>query len=280
MYNMVELAIQGFKGSYHEIAAYKYFGEREELKIHECISFHELFKTMHETENVYGVVAIENTVAGTILPNYTHLLRSKFQIIGEVYLRIEHCLLGNESTNLANIQEVHSHPMALLQCLEFFDNYPHIKLIETADTALSAADLKQNNRKDIAVIASFHAAESLGLNILERGVESNSRNFTRFLIIHNKNTEPNFNKISLHFNLKHQTGALSMVLSKFFEHNINLTKIQSLPVIGSEWEYSFIVDIDCSSIKHFEAVMIDLETEISEVRVLGKYFAGRKYRKI
>lgn len=277
---MVTLAIQGFKGSYHEIAAYKYFGEREVLNIHECISFHELFKTMNENDNTYGVVAIENTVAGTILPNYTHLLRSDYQIIGEVYLRIEHCLLSSSEAKLENIKEVHSHPMALLQCLEFFDNYPHIKLVESADTALSAADLVKNKRTDIAVVASFYAAESYGLNILERGIESNQRNFTRFLIIHKKNGIENFNKVSIHLKIKHEMGTLAKILTKLFENNINLSKVQSLPVIGSEWEYSFIMDCECDNEAQFSKAVEAIGPHILDIRILGKYLSGRKYRKL
>lgn len=281
----MKVAIQGFRGSYHEIATYKYFGERQNLNLIECDSFVEFFKQLERNNDGYGIMAIENTVAGTLLPNYMHLLGSKMQIVGEVYLRIEHFLLTLPQNELSNISEVHSHPMALLQCLEFFKPYPNIRLVETTDTALSAQKLKSGEANNIAVIASQLAAEMYGLKTLERGIETNSRNFTRFLVLHaatdeNENNGENFNKASLNFHLKHEIGSLANVLAKLSKHNVNLTKIQSVPVIGQEWEYSFIVDVVFDEISQFNKAIDDIKIHLSNLRLLGKYVSGRKYRRV
>ncbi len=279
---MLKVAIQGVKGCYHEIAAFKYFGERDPLQPIECHSFRAMFNHFQKDEKMMGVMAIENTVAGSILPNYALLMASNMSIIGEVYQRIEHHLMSNELTDLDVIQEVRSHPMAILQCLQYFDKYPHINLVETKDTALSAKLLAESPDKTVAVIASKLAAERYQLAVLDKGIETNHRNFTRFLILQNKasllSTSPAFNKASLCFKLSHESGSLAKVLGLLAEAKMNLTKIQSMPVIGREWEYSFLVDLTFEEVDHYKTALENIQTHLSDLRILGEYQEGVKYR--
>lgn len=282
---MIEVAIQGVKGCFHEVAAYKYFGERVPINKFECHSFQEMFRIFTEKPTIFGVMAIENTVAGTILPNYAKLMESDMGIIGEVYLRIEHNLLSIAPIEIPDLKEVRSHPMALLQCLDFFKPHPHIKLIETEDTALSAKKLSETKETNIAVIASQLAGHYYQLHTLAQGIETNSRNFTRFLILKNKASLDEFrpsviNKASIYFRVGHTPGSLAKVLSLFAEKNINLTKIQSLPVIGREWEYLFLVDLNFDDYSVFQNSLELLKDLTSELQILGEYQMGVKYRTI
>ena len=282
---MIKIAIQGIKGCFHEIAAYKFFGERQALQTIECHSFEQMFRAFKQDEQIFGVMAIENTVAGSILPNYSKLMLSDMQIIGEVYLRIEQNLLALPDVKLEDITEVRSHPMALLQCLSFFEKHPQIKLTETADTALSAKELSENpSNKNTGAIASFLAADRYKLNVLAEGIETNKRNFTRFLVLQNKNTlEQNdqiVNKSSIWFKTGHTPGSLAAVLGIFAKNNINLTKIQSLPVIGREWEYLFLVDLEFGELEDFNIALNQSDEFISELHLLGKYQKGIKFRTV
>jgi len=281
---MIKIAIQGIKGCFHEIAAYKFFGERQVLQTIECHSFEQMFRSFKQDEEIFGIMAIENTVAGSILPNYSKLMLSDMQIIGEVYLRIEQNLLALPDVKLEDITEVRSHPMALLQCLSFFENHPQIKLTETEDTALSAKELSENpSSKNIGAIASFLAADRYKLNVLAEGIETNKRNFTRFLVLQNKNLVDQkeiINKSSIWFKTGHTPGSLATILGIFAKYNINLTKIQSLPVIGREWEYLFLVDLEFSEIDDFNIALNQSDEFISELHILGKYQKGIKFRTI
>jgi len=279
----MNIAIQGVKGCYHEIAAFKYFGEREPLTPIECTSFREMFAHFQKDTTTQGVMAIENTVAGSILPNYALLMNSNMTIIGEVYQRIEHHLMSNQATTLADLTEVRSHPMAILQCLQYFEPHPHIDLIETQDTALSAKLLAETPEPTVAVIASKLAAERYNLVVLDKGIETNSRNFTRFLILQNKeiaSTQINFNKASLCFKLSHETGSLSKVLTLLSAAHINLTKIQSLPVIGHEWEYLFLIDLAFDTLPQYRQSLATIAPYTSDLKILGEYQAGVKYRTV
>ena len=282
---MLKIAIQGIKGSFHEIASYKFFGERQALQTIECHSFEEMFRSFRKDATVYGVMAIENTVAGSILPNYSKLLHSEMEIIGEVYLRIEQNLLTHPEVNIEDIKEVRSHPMALLQCLEFFNKYPNIKLTETPDTALSAKELSESpESKDVGAIASFLAADRYKLNVLAEGIETNKRNFTRFLILQNKQfvkkDNLQINKASIWFKTGHTPGSLAKILTIFGEQHINLTKIQSLPVIGREWEYLFLADLEFGESIDFTKALEATGTLISEMKILGAYQKGIKFRTV
>ncbi|MEL7341075.1 MAG: prephenate dehydratase [Bacteroidota bacterium] len=269
------VAIQGVKGAYHEIAARKFFGEAIELDM--CDSFPELFRSLETQKADSGVMAIENSVAGTILPNYALLRNSAYTIAGEVYLRIEHQLMALPGQKITDIQEVYSHPMAIQQCHEFFKQYPHIKLIESPDTAGSAAWIQENRTFGAAAIASKLAAEHYELEILASGVEDNKRNFTRFLILldkasarlHNKGRKAN--KASLCFNLKHEVGQLSQILLVLSSHGMNLTKIQSLPVVGQEWTYFFHIDLIFEHLPQYKRALSAIRPLVNELNVLGEY---------
>lgn len=280
----IKTAIQGVSGCFHEVAAFKYFGERQRLELVECHSFEEMFRQFAKDDTLYGVMAIENTVAGGILPNYAKLMESKMTIIGEVYLRIEHYLLANEETDIKQLKEIRSHQMALLQCRKFLNQYPQIQAIETADTALSAKELAENPDNNIAVIASHLAGERYKLKVLAKGVETNRRNFTRFLILQNKSLfqkdEAFINKASICFKVGHTPGSLAKVLTTFAQHELNLTKIQSLPVIGREWEYLFLVDLEFSQYAHYKTAINDCGDNLVSLQVLGEYQIGIKHRSL
>lgn len=280
---MIKVAIQGVKGCFHEIAAYKYFGERQQLDSIECHSFEEMFRLFGTNNEIYGVLAIENTVAGSIIPNYAKLRQSEMKVIGEVYLRIEQHLLALPESTIEDIEEVRSHPMAILQCLKYFKQYPEIKLTETPDTALSAKNLSENPNKNIAVIASSLAASTYGLNILQSNIETNRRNFTRFLILQNESHQETLdftNKASICFTVGHTPGALAAVLKIFSDNQINLTKIQSLPVIGKEWEYLFLVDLEFAQYKEYKSVIEEAQKLMTHLQILGEYQKGIKHRTI
>lgn len=275
-----KVAIQGIKASFHEIAAFKFFGR--DISTVMCDTFWELFNTLERKTSDYGVVAIENTVAGSILPNYALLRDSEVSVIGEVYLRIQQNLLALPNQKIEEITEVHSHPMAILQCQEFFEKYyPHIKLQESVDTALSAFEIREKNLKGIGAIASLQASETYNLEVLAEGIETNKRNYTRFLVIQNnenllpKETVPN--KASICFNLADKKGSLASILTKLINFDINLTKIQSLPLIGYEWEYFFHLDLEFGEYANYKNAMESISKETNELNVLGEYNRGMKY---
>jgi len=235
---MKRIAIQGGYGAFHELAAQKYFGG-EEIEILPRDTFRDLLKSIKEEKADYGIMAIENSLAGSILPNYNLLKETPMRVIGEVYLRIKQNLVALPGVNIEDIKEVYSHPMAILQCKNFFEDYPYIKLIESVDTALSARDIRKGELTNVGAIASKAAAEKYNLNILADGIETNKMNYTRFLILTMNGTEINkkvVNKSSIHFALDHKIGSLSKILSILSYYEINLAKIQSMPIIGKDWE--------------------------------------------
>lgn len=278
-----KVAIQGGYGANHEIAARGYF-DGEELEIIPCLTFEELFSTIKEDPSVYGIVAIENTLVGSILPNYTMLKDSGLVIIGEHKLRIKHQLMALQDQTIEDIYEVRSHPMALAQCEQFFKQYPKVKLIETEDTALSALEIQQNKEKGIAAVASDLAAQLYGMNIIASDIETNIRNFTRFLIISDRGKtevddllEKNLvNKASLVFSLPHEEGSLSKVLTIMAFYGINLSKIQSLPVVGHEWEYLFYVDVVFKDYTRYLQSLEAVRPLMKKLKILGEYAQGKE----
>ena len=272
------IAIQGVQGSFHEIAAKKYFGN--EIKLEMCDSFPGLFQAMESGRSSFGVVAIENTVAGSILPNYALLRNSTHKIIGEVYLRIEHQLLSLKGSRIEDLQEVYSHPMAINQCRHFFRVYPHIKLISADDTAASAARLSQSQTPGQAAIASRLAAETYELEILAESIEDNKRNFTRFLIITDdmdfQAKQEEINKASISFNVAHKVGHLSQILQVLSAYDMSLSKIQSSPIVGQEWQYFFHVDLEFDDYERFRQSLNAINPLLSELKVLGEYPRGDK----
>jgi len=283
MNKIKRVAIQGGAGSNHEIAA-KAFFNTENLEMVPCQTFEELFETIKKDNSIYGIMAIENTLVGSILKNYTLLKDSGLVVIGEYKLRIKHQLLALPGQKIEDITEVHSHPMALAQCEEFIKQYPHIKMIASDDTALSAKWIHDNQIKGIAAIAPELAAKIYNLEILARDIETNKRNFTRFLIISDKGkTEVEdllinnrVNKSSLVFSLPHSEGSLSQVLSILAFYNINLSKIQSLPVVGHEWEYLFYIDLVFEDYNRYLQSLDAIRPLISKLKVLGEYHVGKR----
>lgn len=276
-----KIAIQGFKASFHEIAAYTFFGR--EIETVECETFQALFDSMLKGGQAdYAVMAIENSVAGSILPNYARLRESQLEIIGEVYLRIEMNLIALPGETIETIKEVHSHPMALLQTQQFFRRYPHINLVESKDTALSAIEIKDNNIQGRGALGSELIAETFGLDIIAKGIETNKRNFTRFLILRRVGAEnpfplPSPNKASLSFRTLHRPGSLSAALSALAMFGMNLTKIQSLPVLGEEWQYYMYADIEFDDYASYEEMLKVLKPLTHDLKILGEYSQGQKY---
>jgi prephenate dehydratase len=273
-----KIVIQGGYGAFHEIAANYYF-EGEEIEIMPRLTFKEVTRSLKKNNADYGIMAIENSLAGSILPNYSLLQDSNLRIIGEIYLRIEQNLVALPGQTIEQIREVYSHPMAILQCQDFFDAYPHIRLIESPDTALSAKDIRDNGLEGTGAIASSLAAEKYQLVIIAAGIETNKKNYTRFLIIvennnHNIMTEP-VNKASIHFALAHKIGSLSKILSILSYYEINLTKIQSMPIIGKDWEYQFYIDVEIGDYSLYQKSLEAIKPFTSKLGILGEYQKGK-----
>ena len=272
------VAIQGWPGANHDIAARAYFSNNP-VNIVPCLTFRELFDQVIENPNLLGIVAIENTLAGSLLANYTLLKESGLAVLGEHKLRIKHQLMTLPGQTINDIREVHSHPMALAQCEAFFQNHPRIKLIESEDTALSAKRIHDEKMEGVAAIASSLAAKLYELEIIAHDIETNKRNFTRFLIVGQPNKtrlseliqENRINKSSLVFSLPHEEGSLSKVLTILAFYNINLSKIQSLPVIGKEWQYLFYIDVNFNDYQRYLQSLDAIRPLCRKLRVLGEY---------
>lgn len=277
---MKKVAIQGTIGSYHDIAAHKYF-ENEVIELICCSTFEEVFSRMKEDSNVVGMIAIENTIAGSLLHNYDLLRESGNTIVGEHKLRISHSIMCLPDEDWENITEVNSHPVALAQCWDFLKHHPEMKVVETEDTAGSAEAIKQKNLKGHAAICSKVAAEVYGMKILQEGIETNKHNFTRFLVISDTwhadelRNKHEADKASIVFSLPHKEGSLSQVLSILSFYNINLTKIQSLPIIGREWEYLFYVDVAFTDYLRYHQSIDAIIPLTKELKILGEYKDGK-----
>lgn len=276
---MKRIAIQGVLGSYHDIAAHKYFSD-EEIELICCNSFEEVFEQMRRDSDVIGVIAIENTIAGSLLHNYELLRESGATIIGEHKLRISHSIMCLPEDSWETLSEVNSHPVALAQCRDFLHSHQELKVVETDDTAGSAENIRKNNLRGHAAICSKYAAGLYDMKILQEGIETNKHNFTRFLVISNPWKADELkgnavNKANIVFSLPHSEGSLSQVLSIFSFYNINLTKIQSLPIIGREWEYMFYVDVMFSDYLRYKQ-SIDAVTPLTKaLKILGEYAEGK-----
>ena len=278
---MKRVAIQGVAGAFHEIAARGFF-ENEEIEIIDCLTFKDVFATMRKDNNVLGIVAIENTIAGNLLPNHNLLRESDTSIIGEFKLRISHVLAVLPGQTMADITEVHSHPIALMQCEDFLKAHPTWKAVESEDTALSAKEINEKQIKGRAAVCSRRAAEIYGLDILEAGIETNKRNFTRFLILSDKYAAEQYveagknNKSSIVFTTKHEEGSLSQVLSVLSFYKNNLTKIQSMPIMGHEWEYLFFIDLTFEDYLRYKQSLDAIRPLTRNLKLLGEYKVGRQ----
>jgi prephenate dehydratase len=274
------IAIQGGYGAFHEIAANKYFKD-ENIEIVPRNTFKDLFAALKNGKVDYGITAIENSLAGSILPNYTLLRDSNMKVIGEIYLRIRQNLVALPGQKLTDIKEVYSHPMAILQCQQFFDEYPHIKLIDSIDTALSAKQIAEEKLYGVGAIASDLAAQNYHLEIIAEEIETHKNNYTRFLILEDKNGggfhDKNVNKASLSFALAHKIGSLSKILSILSYYEINLSKIQSMPIIGRDWEYQFYIDVEFQHYDTYRHAIHAVEPFTSDICILGEYYKGEVY---
>ena len=266
-----KIAIQGIKGSFHHQVALDFF--KTDILIEECMSFDSLVDCVVNDCSNFAVMALENSIAGSIIPNYALIDSHNLKIIGEYYLSVHHHFLGLKGQIISDINEVHSHPMAILQCKEFFKNYPNIKLVEDKDTAETAKRISENKLKNIGAIASITAAKLYDLEILASEIQTINNNKTRFVILsktylENKKT---INKASIKFELEHKRGSLATVLNVMSDCRLNLTKIQSLPKIETPFQYAFFVDITFEQYKDFEKGKKILEIMTTHFKVLGEY---------
>lgn len=273
MNNKKKIAIQGILGSFHHIVANQYFGDDIVLK--ECLSFVEIPELINSNAVDGAVMAIENSLAGSILPNYALIDEFNLRIQGEVHLPIHHHLMALEGQTLSDIKEVWSHPMAILQCRKFFRLHPHIKLVEETDTAEVARQIQDKKLQGIAAIASKKAAAIYKLSIIENRIQTRKENYTRFFILKKKNGEikkpKTVNKASIKFITKHQTGSLSDVLAVFASFNMNLSKIQSLPIIDKPWNYAFFADVVFADEQLFKEAITQVKDKLSYLKILGEY---------
>ncbi len=277
---MKKIAIQGTIGSYHDIAAHRYF-EGEEIELICCSSFEDVFAAIHKDNQVIGMLAIENTIAGSLLHNNELLRQSGTQIIGEYKLRISHSFVCLPDESWEDLKEVNSHPIALMQCRDFLNQHPQLKVVEGEDTALSAEIIKRENLRGHAAICSRAAAELYGMKVLQEGIETNKHNFTRFLVVADPwqvdelRQKSKINKANMVFTLPHTEGSLSQVLSILSFYKINLTKIQSLPIIGREWEYQFYVDVTFDDYLRYKQSITAISPLTKELKILGEYAEGK-----
>ena len=276
---MKRIAIQGIHGSFHDIAARQYFAN-EQIQLDCCATFEEVFEHARLDPTVISMMAIENTIAGSLLHNY-ELLRASGQTIVGDKLHIQHCICCMPEDDWNTIAEVHSHPVALMQCRLFLANHPAIKAVEAEDTAGSAAMISSNKKYGWAAICHPDAARLYGLKVLEDHIEDNKHNFTRFLVM----THPlkadflrpvdKANKASMVFSLPHTEGSLSKVLTILSFYDINLTKIQSLPIIGQEWEYLFYVDVTFNHLVRYRQAIDAISPLTKDIKILGEYIEAK-----
>lgn len=269
------IAIQGYPGSFHEQAAEHYFGKA--CQVVPARTFQYLVNLASDPNHTEGaVMAIENSIAGSIIPNYTLLLESDLHVVGEIYLRIHHHLMAAPGVKLEDLREIHSHHMAIHQCRKFLNQFPHIHAVETADTALSAQEVAEKKYPNIAAIASQRAAEMYGLTVLAPSIETVKNNYTRFLVLareqNGNGRTPN--KASVHFRVSHEPGSLVKALIAMADLGLNLSKIQSFPTIDEEWRYNFHCDIEFARRADFDKARVRLEKTTDMLRVLGIYQKG------
>ena len=271
-----KVTIQGYEGSFHQVAARQFFGK--DVEVVTCATFRDVVRIGEDAKQSDGaVMAIENSIAGSILPNYNLLQKSKLQVIGEVYLSISQNLLVYPGVKLEEIKEVHSHPMAILQCLDYLEKQ-HWKLVESEDTALSAKHVHQHKSKHIAAIASKLAAQLYDLDVITPDIHTLKNNITRFLIMvpaKQKIEIEDADKASIYFQTDHSKGILSKVLAKIAQGGANLSKLQSMPIPGSTFKYGFYADIEFDHRKQLDKLLADLKLMTNSFKVFGLYKKGK-----
>lgn len=269
------VAIQGIRASFHEEAAFKFFGT--DIETVECESFKKTCEVLKNKQADYVVMAIENSIAGSLLPNYTLLREYNFSIVGEVYLAIQLHLLALPGVKFEDVKYVQSHPIAIRQCSDFFEEFPHLNVVESSDTAACAKKIREEKLTDTVAIANLLAAKLYDLEVMERRIESNKKNFTRFLILANKPLENvEVNKASLSFQVGNSVGSLADVLNIFASHKINLSKIQSMPVLGKRNEYNFYVDIEWKNQADYDSAIRQVLKHTINFNIMGEYVKNDK----
>lgn len=265
------VAIQGIKASFHEEAAFKFFGR--DIETIECNSFKQTCEALENDKADFVIMAIENSIAGSLLPNYTLIREYNFAVSGEVYLPIQLHLMALPGVKFEDIKFATSHPIAIRQCVDFFDDFPQIQVIESSDTAACAKKIRDEQLTDTVAIANTLAAELYGLNIIERRIESNKKNYTRFLILQKDKTDDSkeINKASICFQVGNYVGALSKVLNIFAELNVNLTKIQSMPVLGKRNDYYFYVDMEWVDMENYDTAIRKALKYTVNFNIMGEY---------
>lgn len=272
----MKVAIQGIKGSFHHIVAENYFSE--DIELIECMSFSEMPMLLINGKADALVMAIENSIAASILPNYALIDKYQLNILGEYHLKISQNLMCLQGQKIEDIKEVYSHPMALLQCAKFFEQYPHIKLIEDRDTAEVAKRIHDNQLKGIGAIASELAAEIYDLEIIGKDIQTIKNNATRFFVL-DRNEEVRFeegNKASIRFTASHEIGSLGAILTAFGKHQVNLSKIQSMPVIETPWRYAFFADLIFSSYEDYENSLNEIAPLVESIKIIGEYKRSKR----
>lgn len=266
------VAIQGVKGSFHHIVSQQYF--KSQVHILECLTFNEAVQRLVSGKTEAVVMALENSIAGSIIPNYALIDTHHLHIVGEHYLNVQHHLMALPNQDINDIVEVYSHPMALLQCKEFFKKHPHIKLVEDKDTAEVAQRIQSKNIKGVAAIASKLASELFNLNILAESIQTIKHNETRFVIL-KKETQDilngDINKASIKFELEHQRGSLAAMLNVMSDCKLNLTKIQSLPKMETPWKYAFFIDVTFDVYEDYKKAISIMEIMTEDFKILGEY---------
>ena len=278
---MRKVAIQGIDGSYHDIAARNYF-EGDDIEIIGCKTFRDVVSAIKNDPDIIGLMAIENTIAGSLLQNHELIREGGLSSVGEYKLRISHSLVALPGSKLEDIVEINSHPIALMQCADFLDTLPNVKVVEKGDTAMSARWISENKLTGHAAICGKLAAEIYHMEILAEGIETNKRNFTRFLVLADRWNVDDLlrgvqkNKSSIVFALPHTSGSLSKVLSVLSFYDMNLSKIQSLPIIGREWEYLFYIDLTFTDYTRYKQALDAIIPLTKDFRILGEYAEGKQ----
>ena len=276
-----KVAIQGIAGSYHDIAARSFY-EGEDIEIVGCNTFRDVISAIKKDPSLLGLMAIENTIAGSLLQNHELIRESGLRVIGEYKLRISHSLVALPGTSIHDVTEVNSHPIALMQCTDFLDTVPNATGVQKEDTAMSARWIAENNLEGHAAICGKLAAQIYKMEILAEGIETNKRNFARFLAIADRWTaedlleKSDINKSSLVFALPHTSGSLSKVLSILSFYDMNLSKIQSLPIIGREWEYLFYIDLTFTDYTRYRQALDAITPLTKDLKILGEYAEGKQ----
>ncbi len=266
-----KIAIQGIKGSFHDEAAYALF-KTCNIELVECLTFKEVARSIINDKAEYGIMAIENSIAGSILPNYNLLTEYNLKIVDELYMPINHYLMALSGQKIEQIKEVNSHPMALMQCENYFDAYPKIRMVAVADTALAARRIADQDLEEIAAIAPKRSADVYGLEILAERIQTVKNNFTRFFVVQKQeNNTTDFNKVSIKFKVSHQSGSLAQILNQIAFRRINMSKIQSVPVIEEPWNYAFFADLLLDEGSEFDTFLESVHPLVKDLTILGKY---------